>query len=335
MTNLRIAFFDAKPYDIASFNEVNKNFGFEIQYFETHLNSATAILAHSYQVVCAFVNDILDKDTIKALKQHEVQLVALRCAGYNNVDLKFIYNQIKVVRVPAYSPYAVAEHAVALLLVLNRKIHIAYNRVRDLNFNINGLLGYDIHNKTIGVIGTGRIGQVFIAIMKGFGANIIAHDPFPDTKLESSLGFKYVECSDLLKQSDIISLHCPLTKETTHLINKETINLMKNGVTIINTSRGKLIDSLDLIEGLKSQKIGAAGLDVYEEESEYFYEDYSSSFISDDTLARLLTFPNVIITSHQGFFTKEALANIAAVTLSSIKDFSQGKVLANEICYKC
>jgi D-lactate dehydrogenase len=238
-------------------------------------------------------------------------------------------------RVPEYSPYAVAEHAVALMMSLNRKIHKAYNRTRDNNFSLNGLLGFDMHAKTAGVIGTGKIGRILIKILKGFGMNVIAYDLYPNKAMEEETGFKYVDLKTVYKESDIISLHCPLTKETYHLINEEALNAMKNNIMLINTGRGKLIDTKALIDALKSKKIGFAGLDVYEEENEYFFEDFSGSVISDDTLARLLTFNNVIISSHQAFFTREAMESIAKTTLQNIKDFLENKLLANEICYKC
>ncbi len=333
--NIKIAFFDAKVYDINSFNTTNKNFGFEIKYFEEHLNENTAKLTEGFNAVCAFVNDKINEYVINTLYNNGIKLIALRCAGYNNVDLKSAFGKIHTVRVPAYSPYAVAEHAVALMLTLNRKTHRAYTRTRDSNFNINGLLGFDMYGKTAGVIGTGKIGKVLINILKGFGMNILAYDLYPDYDFANKMDFKYVDLNTIYKESDIISLHCPLTKESHHMINKESIALMKDNVMIINTSRGALINTKDLITALKNKKIGAAGLDVYEEESEYFFEDYSNEIINDDTLARLLTFNNVLITSHQAFFTKEALQNISETTLNNIKDYFYNNNLPNEICYKC
>jgi len=330
-----IAFFDAKPYDEVSFRDINREFGFEIKFFSPHLNPDTAGLSKGADAVCAFVNDVINKDTINILKRNKVSLVAMRCAGYNNVDLKAAYGTIHVVRVPAYSPNAVAEHAAALILSLNRKIHRAYNRVRDGNFTLNGLLGFDLHAKTAGVIGTGKIGKCLVKILKGFGMNVLVYDTYPDEEFARGEGVTYVDLSELLRSADVISLHCPLTPQTRHLINKDTIGIMKAGVMIINTGRGELIDTQALIEALKSGKVGFAGLDVYEEESEYFFEDFSSSFIGDDVLARLLTFPNVLITSHQGFFTREAMQNIARTTLSNMKDFFDGGYLPNEICYRC
>lgn len=335
MEKIKIAFFDTKPYDIKSFDGVNKTFGYEIKYFKNHLNIDTVSLSKGYDVVCAFVNDDLSKQVIEKLLTFKVKMISLRCAGYNNVDLKTAYKNIPVTRVPTYSPYAVAEHAVALMLGLNRKTHRAYYRIRDNNFTINGLLGFDMYKKTVGVIGTGKIGKVIINILKGFGMNILAYDKYPDKAFAKQTGIKYVSLDILYENSDIISLHCPLNKETYHMINKASLSKMKKEVIIINTGRGQLIDTKALIAELKNKKIGGAGLDVYEEESEYFFEDFSGEVINDDVLARLLTFPNVLITSHQGFFTKEALHNIAMTTLGNIKDFFSGKKLKNEICYKC
>lgn len=335
MSEKRIAFFDTKPYDQKSFDEVNKKYNFEITYYPMHLNKDTVGLARGFDIVCAFVNDVLDKPVISELKKNGVQLIALRSAGYNNVDLEAAYGNIPVVRVPEYSPHAVAEHAVALMLSLNRKIHKAYYRVRDGNFSINGFLGFDLYGKSAGIIGMGKIGKCFMSILKGFGMKVCAYDKFPDEQYAKKEGFSYVDLPTLYANSDIISLHCPLTQETYHMINEESISQMKDGIMIINTGRGKLIDTKALIEGLKGGKVGSAGLDVYEEESEYFFEDFSASMISDDVLARLLTFPNVLITSHQGFFTKEALFNISNTTFKNITEFFSGEYLENEICYKC
>ncbi|MCA9399249.1 MAG: 2-hydroxyacid dehydrogenase [Candidatus Omnitrophica bacterium] len=335
MKNSKILFFDTKPYDKQYFDIQNKEFRFKIKYFTGHLNEDTASLTKGYEVICVFVNDIADSKVIQRLKDNNVKLIAMRCAGYNNVDLKAAYQKIDIVRVPGYSPYAVAEHSVALMLTLNRKIHKAYYRTRDGNFSINGLAGFDMHGKTVGVVGTGKIGKCLISILKGFGMTVLVYDPFPDEDYAKKENIDYVELNDLYASSDIISLHCPLFKATYHLINEKSIQQMKKGVMIINTGRGGLIETNDLIDGLKSGKIGSAGLDVYEEESEYFFEDFSFSMISDDTLARLLTFPNVIITSHQGFFTHEALHNIAKTTLENIQDYFDGKSLKNGVCYKC
>lgn len=322
--------FDAKPYDKIYF-EKYKTDDIKIEYIESKLNSRTAVITSNYDVVIAFVNDKIDKDTIDILYKNGIKLLALRCAGFNNVDFKNAFEKIHIARVPEYSPYAVAEHSIALLLTLNRKTHKAFNRVREYNFSLNGLTGFDIKGKTIGVIGTGKIGQCFINICKGFGAKILAYDPYPIKNLEVN----YVDLEQLYKQSDVISLHCPLTKDTQYIIKKDTIKLMKKDVIIINTSRGALIESEDLLQALKEERIGGACLDVYEEESDFFYEDRSMTILKDDILARLISMPNVIITSHQAFLTKEALQNIAKTTIKNIKDFANGKPLENEICYHC
>jgi D-lactate dehydrogenase len=331
----KILFFDAKPYDQDFFDPANKGYGFDIKYFQGHLNHDTVIFARGYDAVCAFVNDVLDARVIKQFVEYNIEILALRSAGYNNVDLKAAYGKVHIVRVPSYSPYAVAEHAAALILSLNRKIHKAYLWVREGNFSINGLLGFDLNAKTAGIIGAGQIGRCMVNILKGFGMEVLVYDPYPDDQYAKQAGITYVEIEELYSRSDIISLHCPLTPQTHHLINSGSIKRMKRGVMIINTGRGGLINTKDLIQGLKHGKIGSAGLDVYEEESDYFFEDFSSSMISDDVLARLLTFPNVLVTSHQGFFTKEALANIAETTLGNIKEFFGGGYLKNEICYRC
>jgi D-lactate dehydrogenase len=335
MKKLKIAFFDAKQYDKDFFNEANKKYGYEIRYFQSRLSENNVIVTKDADAVCSFVNDIINKEVADELYNNGITLIALRSAGYNNVDLKAVFGRIHVVRVPAYSPNAVAEHAVALMLSLNRKIHKAYYRTRDSNFNINGLLGFDMAGKTAGIIGTGKIGILVAKILTGFDMRVIAYDKFPDKKNEREYSFTYVDLDTLYKESDIITLHCPLTPETMHIIDKSSIKKMKDGVMIINTGRGKLIDTVDLIAALKRGKVGSAGLDVYEEESEYFFEDYSSTIVSDDVLARLLTFPNVLITSHQGFFTKEALKNIAETTLNNIKLYFEDSKLPNEICYRC
>ena len=328
---IKIAFFDTKDYDKKLFDEYNKNYGYEITYLESKLNSETAPLAKGYDEICIFVNDIVDEKTIKILKDCGVKLIALRCAGFNNVDMKHMDKDIKVVRVPAYSPYAVAEHAAALLLTLDRKIYKAYQRTRKYNFTLNGLLGFDIHGKTVGVVGTGKIGTCFIDIMKGFGTNIIAYDLYPNEKLAKEKGFKYVTLDELYKESDIISLHCPLTEDNTKMINKDTIQKMKKGVVIINTSRGKLIDTEDLIYELEQEHIGGLGLDVYEDEEEFFLNDMSNSYIRDKDLSTLLTMPNVVVTSHQAFFTKEALNKIASDTCENIKDIFENGECENEV----
>ena len=335
MNKIKIAFFDAKPYDIESFNTVNKDYGYEFKYFSNRLDSDTATLTKDFNAVSAFVNDTISDTVINKLLDNGVKFIALRCAGYNNVDLKSAYKRIHVARVPAYSPYAVAEHAVALIMTLNRKTHRAYNRVRDNNFTINGFLGFDMFGKTAGVIGAGKIGRILIKILRGFDMNVLVFDNYQDENFAKEMGVKFVDLDTLYKQSDIISLNCPMTKETYHMINSDSISKMKDGVMIINTGRGQLIDTKALIEGLKSRKIGCAGLDVYEEESEYFFEDFSHKIIGDDILARLMTFNNVLITSHQAFFTKEALGNIATTTMDNIRDYFDNKPLINEICYKC
>ncbi len=331
MKKYRIAFFDTKSYDEESFNKINEKYNFEIKYFKGHLNRNNVILTKDADAVCIFVNDIVDAEIIDALAENGVKLIALRCAGFNNVDLSAAQGKIAVVRVPAYSPYAVAEHAVALMMALNRKTHRAYLRTRDGNFALNGLMGFDMHGKTAGIIGTGKIAKILIHILKGFGMNILAYDLYPDYNFARENDVVYTTMDELYHNSDIISLHCPLTDQTKYLINDYSISKMKDGVMIINTGRGQLIHTNALIEGLKNKKIGAAGLDVYEEESEYFYEDKSDKIIDDDVLARLLSFNNVIVTSHQAFFTQEALANIASTTLQNMQDFINGKPLENEV----
>ncbi len=331
MGKIKIAFFDAKEYDKQSFINSNENNEFEILYFETRLSEDTCKLAEGCDVVCVFVNDDVNRAVIDNLKQMGVKLIALRCAGYNNVDIEYAYGKIHVVRVPAYSPYAVAEHAMALLLTSIRRIHKAYIRTKDFNFSLNGLTGFDLHGKTVGVIGTGKIGRIFIDICKGFGMNVIAYDKFPAKDLE----IEYESLDEVWKRSDIISLHCPLTDENRHMINSETISKMKKGVVIINTSRGALIDSDALVEGIKARHVGAACLDVYEEESNVFFHDYSNHIVNDDTLARLISMPNVIVTSHQAFLTNEALTNIADTTLDNVREFFEKDTCTNEVCYKC
>ena len=327
----KIAFFGAKPYDIASFDKVNEKYNYDIRYYKGHLNPNNVVLTQDTDVVCIFVNDTADAAVIDAMVDNGVKLLALRCAGFNNVDLKAAKGKLPVVRVPAYSPYAVAEYSLALMLSLNRKIHRAYWRTRDGNFSLNGLMGFDMHGKTIGIIGTGKIAKILIRLLKGFGMRILAYDLYPDMKFAEGEGISYVSLDELYRESDIISLHCPLTDQTKYMIDKDSIDKMKEGVMIINTGRGQLINTNDLIEGLKEKKIAAAGLDVYEEEGEYFYEDKSDKIIDDDVLARLLSFNNVIVTSHQAFFTKEALHNIAETTLQNIEDFRCHRPLVNEV----
>ena len=327
----KIAFFGAKPYDIASFDKVNEKYNYDIRYYKGHLNPNNVVLTQDTDAVCIFVNDTADAAVIDAMVDNGVKLLALRCAGFNNVDLKAAKGKLPVVRVPAYSPYAVAEYSLALMLSLIRKIHRAYWRTRDGNFSLNGLMGFDMHGKTIGIIGTGKIAKILIRLLKGFGMRILAYDLYPDMKFAGEEGISYVSLDELYRESDIISLHCPLTDQTKYMIDKDSIDKMKEGVMIINTGRGQLINTNDLIEGLKEKKIAAAGLDVYEEEGEYFYEDKSDKIIDDDVLARLLSFNNVIVTSHQAFFTKEALHNIAETTLQNIEDFRCHRPLVNEV----
>lgn len=327
----KIAFFGTKPYDSASFDDINTDYQFDIRYFKGHLNRHNVVLTQGMDAVCVFVNDTVDAEVIDALVANGVKILALRAAGYNNVDLKAARNRLPVVRVPAYSPYAVAEFTLALMLSLNRKIHRAYWRTRDGNFSLNGLIGFDMHGKTVGIIGTGKIAKILIHILNGFGMRVLAYDVYPDHDFAKEENITYVSLDELYKNSDIISLHCPLTEETRYIINEDTIAKMKDGVMLINTGRGQLIQTNALIDALKHKKISAAGLDVYEEEGEYFYEDTSDTIMDDDVLARLLSFNNVIVTSHQAFFTREAMHNIAETTLQNFKDFFEGKPLVNEV----
>jgi D-lactate dehydrogenase len=323
---MKIAVFSAKKYDREFLNAAS-GARHELRFFEPHLNEETVGLTTGSQAVCVFVNDQVNAAVIDRLHSLGVRLIALRCAGYNNVDLvAATEHDITVVRVPAYSPYAVAEHTIALMLALNRKLHRAYNRVREGNFALDGLLGFDVNGKTVGIIGTGKIGTVVAQILTGFGCPILAFDPFPNATCQS-FGVRYVELNELFAQSDIISLHCPLTPENKYIVSDAAIARMKNGVMLINTSRGALLDTVAIIEGLKSGKIGYLGLDVYEEEEEIFFEDRSGLILSDDVFARLLTFPNVIITGHQAFFTREALLNIAGTTIDNITKFENNQPL--------
>lgn len=322
----KVAFFDTKPYDRIYFDELKADYDIEIEYFESRLSRRSAVMAKGSRAVVAFVNDIIDREAVKVLRSVGVELIALRCAGYNNVDLKATGEKMPVVRVPAYSPHAIAEHALALLLTLVRKTHKAYIRTKDFNFSLSGFVGFDLFGKTVGVIGTGKIGMTFVEICRGLGMKVIAYDPVP------SNGFlEYVPLEELFARSDIISLHCPLNADTYHLINSRTLSIMKDRVFIINTSRGALIDSEALIDGIKSGKVGGAGLDVYEEESEFFYEDLSESVLHDDILARLIAMPNVLVTSHQAFLTREALRRIAEITLGNLRDYFDGKELENAV----
>ncbi|MDD3119110.1 MAG: 2-hydroxyacid dehydrogenase [Victivallales bacterium] len=331
----KIAFFDTKPYDRQFFDAANRDFGFNIKYFEPRLSVDTATLTAGFDAVCLFVNDRADNAVIDTMVANKVRLLALRCAGYNNVNLYAACGRLPVVRVPAYSPHAVAEHAVALLLTLNRRIHRAYYRVRDNNFSINGLLGTDLYGKTVGVIGTGKIGKIFAGIMRGFGVKLLLYDTWPDHDFAAVNGATYTDLPTLYRTADVISLHCPLTPETHYMINADSLKQMKPGVFLINTSRGQLIHTAALIDVLKTGQIGGAALDVYEEENEYFFEDMSNTVVTDDLLARLNTFNNVLMTSHQAFFTREALTNIARTTLQNIAVFFRDGKLENGICSQC
>lgn len=330
---MKIAFFDTKPYDKPSFDRNGEKHGVTFKYFETKLNEDTVDLARGYDGVCVFVNDTVNKMVIDKLSNMGVKILALRCAGFNNVDVKYAYGKIHVLRVPSYSPYAVAEHAIALLLTSIRRIHKAYIRSRDFNFSLSGFTGFDLYGKTVGVIGTGKIGRVFIDICLGFGMKVLAYDKFPAKDLDNGDTVRYVELNELFQKSDIISLHCPLTDETYHIIDEKVIQNCKKGVVIINTSRGALVDAEALLNGIKSRKVGAACLDVYEEESDLFFEDNSGHIMEDDILARLISMPNVIVTSHQAFLTEEALENIAETTVKNIVDMLTKKQCANELCY--
>ena len=326
----KVVVFDAKKYDQKSFEPYQDKY--EFIYFKDRLSKSTAVLAKGADAVVCFVNDELNDEVLTMLSSFNIHGVFLRCAGYNNVDLLSAYkNKIHIARVPAYSPYAIAEHAFALILSLNRHIHKAYIRSRDFNFNLEGLKGFDLHNKTIGVIGTGKIGRIFIDIAKGFGMNVLCYDPYPI----KDGSYTYTSLEDIYKRSDIISLHCPLTNDNHHMINEESINSMKTGVMIINTSRGGLIDSKALLEGLKNKKIGSVGLDVYEEEANLFYKDNSFKIIDDDVLALLISMPNVIITSHQAYLTEEALNNIAETTVKNLDQYFTNELIQNELCYHC
>ncbi len=325
----RIAFFDTKPYDKEWFDKYN-NDRYEIVYFEGKLNRHTVGITKGFDAVCGFVNDDINANVINRLIENEVGILAMRSAGYSNVDLKAAKGKLPVVRVPFYSPYAVAEHAMGLLLTVNRKLARAVTRTRDFNFSIIGLMGVDLYNKTVGVIGTGTIGKVFINICKGFGMKVIAYDPYPD----KSSDINYVSLEEVFSKSDIISLHCPLTDSSYHILDKNAFDSMKKGVFVINTSRGALIDTTALLEALNSEKVRGAALDVYEEETNLFFEDKSGTIIKDDTLKLLISHPNVVLTSHQAFLTEEALQAIAAVTLENLDDFFAGKPLKNEVVYE-
>lgn len=338
---MKISFFDTHRFEKDIFLKANEQFNFNIEFIETRLNSKTASLANGADVVCSFVNDRIDEACIEILRDAGIRLIVLRSAGFNHVDIASAQkNQIIVARVPGYSPYAVAEFAVGLLLTLNRKIHRAYSRVKELNFSLDDLVGFDLHGKTVGIIGAGKIGKIFAQIMVSFGCRVLVNDLQKDAELEKNPLVTYIDCQSLCEQSDIISIHVPLTPQTQHIINHEVINMMKDGVFIINTGRGALIDSRALIEGLKSEKVGGAALDVYEEEENVFFQDLSNKILQDDVLARLLTFPNVLITSHQAFLTREALQNIAVTTLGSVDEFnktgtvSPEKIVGPEYCVR-
>lgn len=329
---MKVAFFDTHHFEQEIFQKLNNGFHHDLVFLEPRLKKDTALLARGHDVVCSFANDKVDRDTIEILSQQGIRLIALRCAGFNHVDVAAARDfGISVVRVPEYSPYAVAEHVLALVQSLNRKTHRAYQRVRELNFSLDGLVGFDLNGKTIGIVGAGRIGSVVAKIFHGFGCKILAHDIEANPQLTQRYQVEYVPLQYLLQNSQIISLHAPLSKSTFHMIGEQEINLMREGVMIINTGRGALIDTKALIKGLKSGRIGSAGLDVYEEEEGVFFHDLSDHVLKDDVLARLLTFPNVLITSHQGFLTTEALHNIAETTLKNIFDFDQGKILLNQV----
>ena len=327
---MKIAFFDTKPYDKPAFEKFGEKENIRFKFFETKLNEDTVELAKGYDGVCVFVNDTVNSVVIDRLVEMNIKVVALRCAGFNNVDVKYAFGKVHVFRVPAYSPYAVAEHTMAMLLTSIRRIHKAYIRTRDFNFSLNGLTGFDLYGKTVGVIGTGRIGRVFIDICNGFGMNVIAYDKFPAKDVTN---FTYVSLDELFEKSDIISLHCPLTEDTYHIIDANTLEKCKKGVVILNTSRGALVDAEALLSAIKSRKVGAACLDVYEEESDIFFEDFSGHIIDDDVLARLISMPNVIVSSHQAFLTEEALENIAETTVKNLVEFSKNNQCPNEVCF--
>ena len=329
---INVAFYDAKEYDKPSFEHYGNQHDIRFRFLETKLNEDTVDLAKGCEAVCVFVNDTVNAAVIDRLYQLGVKIIALRSAGYNNVDVHAAFGKVHVVHVPAYSPYAVAEHAIALLLTSVRRIHKAYNRTREFNFSLNGLTGFDFHGKTVGVIGTGKIGRIFIDICRGFGMNILAYDLYP----AGDSDIQYVTLDELFERSDIISLHCPLTDETRHMIDAAAIGRMKKGVVLVNTSRGGLIDAEALLEGIKARKVGAACLDVYEEEADIFFEDRSGHILNDDLLSRLISMPNVIVTSHQAFLTEEALNNIAETTVNNILScFSNEGICDNELCYRC
>jgi D-lactate dehydrogenase len=326
----KVSFFSTQAYDKVFFEKYNVEFGFELEFFDIQLNEQTVKLIQDTDVVCVFVNDVVNESVVKQLAEKNVKIIVLRCAGFNNVDLEAAKkNGIKVCRVPAYSPEAVAEYAMAMILTLNRKTHKAYNRVREQNFSLNGLLGFDLHGKTVGIIGTGNIGKSFVRIVKGFGCKVLAFDIVIDAEMEKD-GVAFVSLETIFKESDVISLHCPLNEKTKHIIDKKSLSMMKESVMIINTSRGALIETTDVIEALKERKVGYLGIDVYEQEEKLFFRDLSEDIIQDDTIQRLMSFPNVLVTAHQAFFTNEALTQIALITLGNIKELVQNNTIQNK-----
>jgi D-lactate dehydrogenase len=328
---MKIAVFSSKSYDAEYLSPAASNYKYQIEFFEAPLNSKTAQLSDGFDVVCPFVNDKINKDTLQALASYNIGLIALRCAGFNNVDIQAASELgIKIMRVPAYSPHAVAEHATALILSLNRKTHKAYNRVRDSNFSLERLVGFDLVNKTVGIIGTGKIGLTFAEIMIGFGCRVLAYDIYPNDSLKKK-GVQYLKLDEVFAQSDILSLHCPLTPETHQIVNKGTLNLMKKGSMLINTSRGKLIQTDDVIESLHNKHLGYLGIDVYAEEEKLFFRDLSEHIIDDEKITHLMTFPNVLITAHQAFLTREALTEIAHTIMENILVYSKGVSSQNEV----
>ncbi|NER11437.1 D-lactate dehydrogenase [Muriicola jejuensis] len=328
---VKIAVFNTKPYDQEYFDRYTNKEELQFTYFDSPLNRDTVNLAAGYEVICVFVNDTLDRTTVEQLAEMGIKLIALRCAGYNNVDLDAAREKgIRVVRVPAYSPEAVAEHALALILTLNRKTHKAYNRVREGNFSLNKLMGFNLHGKTVGVIGTGKIGATFCGIMQGMGCRVIAFDLYPSEELKAR-GVEFKELEAVFRESDIISLHCPLNPETWHMINRDSLSKMKDGIMIINTSRGGLINTQDILKGLADKKIGFLGIDVYEQEENLFFKDMSEMIIEDDLILRLNSYPNVLITSHQAYFTREAMEEITLTTIGNITEYREGRALTNEL----
>ncbi len=328
---MKVGFFSVKPYDIEHFNRINQTFSLQIEYFDYRLCMRTVRLAHGFEIICAFVNDSLSEEVLIELSENGTKVIAMRCAGFNNVDLEAAKKlNLKVVNVPSYSPESVAEHTVALMLTLNRKIHKAYQRTRDANFSLTGLVGFNMQNRNVGIIGTGRIGLATIKILLGFGCHVLAHDPYPNQEV-LDLGVEYVPLEKIFAKSDIISLHCPLTSENHHLLNRDSFNRMKPGVMVINTSRGGLLNAKDAVEALKTGQLGSLGLDVYENEMELFFEDKSNEIIQDDVFRRLSSCHNVIFTGHQAFLTEEALSAIASTTLTNITQLSDAEHCPNEL----